>query len=91
MTRCARCGASLRRDEEQCYTCEAPVEKKTDGPTLKDRFRLATKCMFFGALGLTIASLFTDYVPSFWKCGAAAVILHFVSSSADQMSEGNKS
>jgi hypothetical protein len=42
-------------------------------------------------LGLTIASLFTDVGPSFWKCAAATVILHFVKESAVQMSESKGS
>ena len=89
MSRCERCGSSLRKDEMKCFTCGAVVEKKNEGPTLTQRFRSITKLMFFGAVALTVASLFTDFVPSFWKCAAATVILHLVSSSAAQMSESS--
>ena len=51
------------------------------------RVRIALTIAFFLCLGLTIASIFTDVGPSFWKCAAATVILHFVKESAIQMSE----
>jgi hypothetical protein len=55
------------------------------------RIRLVLTVLFFVCLGLTIASIFTDVGPSFWKCAAATVILHFVKESAVQMSEPKKS
>ena len=51
------------------------------------RVRVTLTVLFFLCLGLTIASLFTDVGPSFYKCLAATVILHFVKESAVQMSE----
>jgi hypothetical protein len=51
------------------------------------RARIALTIAFFLCLGLTIASIFTDVGPSFTKCAAATVILHFVKESAIQMSE----
>jgi len=51
------------------------------------RARIVLTIMFFLCVGLTIASLFTDVGPSFFKCLAATVILHFVKESAVQMSE----
>ncbi len=45
------------------------------------------KLAFFASIGLTIASLFLDFTPSFVKCIACTVILLFVKKSADQMSE----
>lgn len=51
------------------------------------RVRVALTILFFLCLALTIASIFTDVGPSFWKCAAATVILHFVKESAVQMSE----
>lgn len=55
------------------------------------RVRVALTIVFFLCLGLTIASLFTDVGPSFYKCAAATVIIHFVKESAIQMSEPKKS
>ena len=55
------------------------------------RVRIGLTVAFFLCLGLTIASLFTDVGPSFYKCAAATVILHFVRESAVQMSEPKKS
>jgi hypothetical protein len=51
------------------------------------RLRVGLTIAFFLCLALTIASIFTDVGPSFWKCAAATVILHFVKESAIQMSE----
>jgi len=55
------------------------------------RVRVALTILFFLCLGLTIASIFMDVGPSFYKCAAATVILHFVRESAVQMSEPKKS
>ncbi|HEV1286940.1 MAG TPA: hypothetical protein VNU44_16585 [Bryobacteraceae bacterium] len=55
------------------------------------RIRVVLAVLFFVCLALTIASIFTDVGPSFWKCAAATVILHFVRESAVQMSEPKKS
>jgi hypothetical protein len=49
------------------------------------RARTALTILFLFCLGLTIASLFTDFGPSFYKCAAATVILHFVRTSAVEM------
>jgi hypothetical protein len=51
------------------------------------RIKIVLTIAFFLCVGLTIASIFTDVGPSFWKCAAATVILHFVKESAVQMSE----
>jgi lipopolysaccharide/colanic/teichoic acid biosynthesis glycosyltransferase len=53
------------------------------------RARTAVTILFFLCVALTIASLFTDVGPSFYKCAAATVILHFVRQSALQMSENS--
>ncbi len=55
------------------------------------RARVALTIMFFVCLALTIASIVTDVGPSFTKCAAATVILHFVKESAVQMIESKKS
>lgn len=51
------------------------------------RIKIVLTIAFFLCVGLTIASIFTDVGPSFWKCAAATVILHFVKESAVQMAE----
>jgi lipopolysaccharide/colanic/teichoic acid biosynthesis glycosyltransferase len=53
------------------------------------RARTGVTVLFFVCVALTIASLFTDVGPSFYKCAAATVILHFVRQSALQMSENS--
>ena len=62
-------------------------EEKTSRQVNLGRVRIALTIRFFLCLGLTIASIFTDVGPSFTKCAAATVILHFVKESAIQMSE----
>lgn len=62
-------------------------EEKTTRQVNLGRARIALTILFFVCLGLTIASIFTDVGPSFTKCAAATVILHFVKESAVQMSE----
>ncbi len=61
--------------------------EKTQSQVNLGRVRIALTILFFVCLGLTIASIFTDVGPSFTKCAAATVILHFVKESAIQMSE----
>jgi hypothetical protein len=68
--------------------CETPSrEEKNQRQVNLGRARVALTILFFLCLGLTIASIFTDVGPSFTKCAAATVILHFVKESAIQMSE----
>jgi len=63
------------------------AQEKTKRDVNLARVRVALTIAFFLCLGLTIASIFTDVGPSFTKCAAATVILHFVKESAVQMSE----
>jgi hypothetical protein len=65
--------------------------EKTQRQVNLGRAKLVLTILFFGCLALTIASLFTDVGPSFIKCAAATVILHFVRESAVQMSEPKNS
>jgi len=62
-------------------------EEKNQRQVNLARARILLTIAFFVCLGLTIASIFTDVGPSFVKCAAATVILHFVKESAVQMSE----
>jgi hypothetical protein len=62
-------------------------EEKNQRQVNLGRIRIGLTVAFFLCLGLTIASIFMDVGPSFFKCLAATVILHFVKESAVQMSE----
>ena len=88
MPACLRCGGRIHKSDIKCFTCELPttLEKPVREVRL-NRARVGLKIAFFLCLGLTIASLFTDVGPSFVKCLAATVIIHFVKESAIQMSE----
>jgi hypothetical protein len=68
--------------------CDAPIgEEKNQRQVNLSRLKIVLTVAFFVCLALTIASIFIDLGPSFWKCAAATVILHFVKESAAQMSE----
>lgn len=62
-------------------------EEKNQRQVSLGRIKIVLTIAFFLCVGLTIASIFTDVGPSFWKCAAATVILHFVKESAVQMAE----
>lgn len=87
MSRCRDCNALLRNDETVCASCGGAAPSKSTGPTLQQRFATFAKIAFFVSLGLTVASLFLSFMPSFTKCAVVSVVLHFVRSSADQMLE----
>jgi hypothetical protein len=88
MPACRNCGGRLCKNETKCFTCEAPViEEKNTRQVALGRIRIGLTIAFVVCLILTIVSIFTDVGPSFWKCAAATVILHFVKESAVQMSE----
>lgn len=88
MPACRNCGGRLCKGETKCFMCEAPIgEEKNQRQVNLGRVKLGLTVAFFLCVALTIASLFTDVGPSFWKCAAATVILHFVKESAVQMSE----
>jgi len=91
MIHCLQCNASLRPEEEICYGCGTAVPQKHLKPSFGQRFQAIVKVLFVASAVLTVASLFTDYVPGFAKCFGAMVILYFVKNSADQMTETGKS
>ena len=92
MRRCTQCNGSLIKSETACFTCGAPVENKVDPKAiLRQRFCKFINLAFYVCLALTVTSLVTSYVPSFVKCLGATVILHFVKSSAEQMSQNSRS
>jgi hypothetical protein len=55
-----------------------------------DRFRTTIKVVFLLFALITVASLFIDSLPSFWKCFAGLGVLYLVKNSADNMSEFRK-
>ena len=88
MPACLNCGGRLCKGDTKCFTCETPLEQKVSSrDTNLGYARVILMVLFVVCLALTIASIFTDIGPSFTKCAAATVILHFVRTSAVQMSE----
>ena len=92
MLRCLQCNGSLLKNEVTCFTCGAPAVKCLSSKELfRMRFCKVANVAFYVCLVLTVASVVTDYVPSFIKCFAATIILHFVRSSATQMRDTSAS
>lgn len=92
MPACLNCGGRLCKGETKCFLCDTPAQQEISKTDIRlGRARLVLTISFFICLGLTIASIFTDVGPSFTKCAAATVILHFVKESAVQMIESKKS
>src|SRR5260221_8711694 len=89
MTKCPSCNAAMRNEELKCFRCDTPVTPPVDKVTLKDRCRTALSVAFVFSGLLTVASLFTDLVPSFTKCLVVTLVLLLVRSSAQQMAEKN--
>ena len=87
MMKCVSCNGTLRNTEVSCFLCGTAVPKDKSAVTLRDRCRSFIKFMFIFCSILTVASLFTDYTPSFIKCFVATLILALVKNSADQMAE----
>jgi len=87
MDRCLNCHGTLKKTETECFLCGAKVPRETSQTIFRRRFATVVRIMFFISIPLTIASLFTDYTPSFAKCFATLVVLTFVRNSADQMAE----
>ncbi len=89
MQRCRQCDSPLTSAETFCYSCNSPVVAKNP-QEFSDRFRTTIKMVFFLFALITVASLFIDSLPSFWKCLAGLGVLYLVKNSADNMSEFRK-
>ena len=88
MTRCRDCNSSLKPDEKECWSCGAAVVQKESARSIfGTRFASLITILFFASAVLTVASLFIDATPPFWKCLITTVVLLFVRSSAGQMLE----
>jgi hypothetical protein len=70
-----------------CIKCGAPVVLKSNKPSLQERFCSWLKVGVIVSAVMTVASLFTDFTPSFIKCAVATLVLGLARSSAGQMVE----
>lgn len=77
----------MHKDEKKCFLCGSDVAPDKTKVTLKERFASAVKVALIISAAMTVASLFTDYVPSFVKCMVITVVLGLVKNSAQQMKE----
>ncbi len=90
MQKCLQCHSTMKSDELVCWACGAATEPKEKKKELRDRFKTVVNVLFITFAVLTVASIFTDYVPSFWKCFGGLLIMYFVKNSIDQMVETKK-
>ncbi len=91
MERCLQCNSTLKSDEKECWGCGASVPEKNPKKAFSDRFKSIVNVLFILFVALTALSLFTDYVPGFWKCFAGMLVLYLVKNSADHMVASKKS
>jgi hypothetical protein len=90
MSRCMDCNSRLKTGEKQCFSCGAPAPGENTAANFGQHFATFIKFAFFVSIGLTVASLFLDFTPSFSKCAVSSVVLLLAKSSADQMLEKKK-
>ena len=81
------CNGILRKSETACYACGTVAPTSATEKGGGKRFAAVVTVLFFASLALTIASLFTSFTPRFALCAAVSIVLLFVKSSADQISE----
>lgn len=87
MDRCLACNGILKPGEKVCYACGDGVPPPVASTPWSKRVSLTITLMFFGAVGMTGWSFFSDRAPRTSICLASAVILMFVKRSADQLLE----
>ena len=77
----------LHKTEVKCFMCGAAVVLDKHKVTLQERLCSGLKVALIVSCVITVASIFTDFTPSFTKCSVATLILGLAKSSAEQMTE----
>jgi hypothetical protein len=85
--RCVTCDGTLSKTETSCLTCGTEVDKNPNRVTLQERVCSWLKVALILSSVMTVASIFTDFTPSFTKCSVATLILGLTKSSAEQMAQ----
>jgi hypothetical protein len=75
----------MQKDETRCFLCGSAVPPDRTKVTLRERFSSGVKVALIFSCLLTVASLFTDFTPSFTKCMVSTLVLGLVKNSANQM------
>ena len=75
----------MKKEETRCYLCGSEVVRNPDKVTLQQRFSTLVKIALIVSAIMTIATLFTDFLPSFTKCMVSTMVLVLVHKSAAQM------
>ena len=78
-------GETERTDITKCFMCGTNVGPDKSQVTYQQRFCSFVKFALIFSSILTVASIFTNFVPSFTKCMVATMILGLVNNSAQQM------
>ena len=87
MLRCTSCNGILTKAETVCYSCGEKTAAATPGKSKATGFSRVASVLFYIAIGLTGLSIFTRYGPPLAVCVPVVVVLLFVKSSADQLSQ----
>ena len=91
MQRCRQCETPLAQTDVNCINCGTPIKTTVSGKVIfRRRFQKVVTGMFFLCGGLTVASLFTDYAPSFITCIAVTIVMLMVKKSADEMAQASE-
>ena len=77
----------MQKDEARCFLCGTAVGPDKSKATLQQRFATVVKVALIISSLMTVASIFTDFTPSFIKCMVTTVVLGLVKNSANQMKE----
>jgi hypothetical protein len=77
----------LHKTEVKCFMCGTAVVADPNKIPLLQRCCSALKVGVIFSSILTVASIFTDFTPSFTKCSVATLILGLAKSSAEQMTD----
>jgi hypothetical protein len=87
VTKCSACHGTMQKDEARCFLCGTAVGPDPNKVTLQQRFAMVVKVALIVSALMTVASIFTDFTPSFIKCAVTTVVLGLVKNSAQQMKE----
>lgn len=83
--KCLTCHATMTKEETKCFVCGTEVVSDRDRVSLRQRFSTIVTIATILSAVMTVASLFTDFTPSFVKCFSATFMLGLVKKSASQM------
>ncbi len=85
--KCVACHATMHKSEKVCTMCGSEVPADPNKVTIQQRFLTVLKVGFIFSAVLTVASIFTNYTPSFMKCMMTTLVFGLATNSMHQMRE----